>query len=1226
MTSNYKFSIDRGGTFTDIYCEYTTESSQTTSLVYKLLSNDPSKYQDAPTEGIRRILSQTTNTECTYPVSTSKISSIRMGTTVATNALLEHKGQKFVLLTTKGFKDLLLIGNQSRPNIFDIHIKRGQKLFDSVLEIDERVKILKNGPNKDSVLGSTGEYFEVLQGLDEERIRIELTELKNQGYTTLAIAMAHSYSFHAHEQRIAVLGKEIGFDYIALSSEVMPMVKYWPRMSTVSTDAYLTPVLKEYIKGFCAGFDEDFGKVEVLFMQSDGGLCEIDKFIGSKAILSGPAGGVVGYSAKATQPLIGFDMGGTSTDVSRFDKTLSHVFETEISGISLQGSHLDIQTVAAGGGSRLFYRSGLYVVGPESSGAFPGPVCYRNNGFLSITDANLVLARIVPEYFPAIFGPSKNESLDLRGAQEEFEKICERIWKEEGVRKSIQEIAFGFVRVANETMCRPIRAITSAKGFDPASHCLACFGGAGGQHACAIARELGMRKILVHKYSGILSAYGLNLANISHELIQATYLNLLSSSSETSEKINETLQSLKQKILQEFNPKGAKTIKFLQYLHVRFEGSDTSLPIKYKGSIDSTVENFKKEYFREFGFLLACRLIVCDSIRLTAIAKPNCLDTNVSVNIGTNQPENSVPVFFEVNGEVKQLETQVFKFEKLGVGFKVKGPALIVNDISCIVLEPESFGVIDENGNLEIVLESIPARNFDPQVKDSVLLSLFAHRFMSIAEQMGRTLQRTSISTNIKERLDYSCAIFGPDGSLVANAPHLPVHLGSMQEAVKSQILLNPDWKQGEVLCSNHPQAGGSHLPDITVITPVFDSDKIVFFVASRGHHADIGGSTPGSMPPFSKSLDEEGVAIMSFKLVENGVFREAEVRTLFNQSRCLEDNVSDLKAQTSANNKGIELLRGLIQEYGLEVVISYMKFIQEAAKQSVEDLIVKTFTETGDRVLSAKDYMDDGTKIKLKIHLHSKSAVFDFTGTGPQVLSNLNTPPAVVKSAILYCLRCLVNTEIPLNQGCMEPITLILPKDSILSPSPNAAVVGGNVLTSQRITDVIFKAFQACAASQGCMNNLTFGNERFGFYETIAGGSGAGNGWDGESGVHTHMTNTRITDIEIMERRYPVLVRTFSIRQNSGGKGRFKGGNGVIREIEFLEQMQVGILSERRSFAPFGLNGGGAGKKGLNLLVTQNNTFNIGGKSFFTVNPGDRIKINTPGGGGYGRAENSFT
>ncbi|OMJ74310.1 hypothetical protein SteCoe_26797 [Stentor coeruleus] len=1151
-----------------------------------------------------------------YPVDSSRIQWIRMGTTVATNALLERKGKKFALIITKGFKDLLVIGNQSRPDIFKLNIQRSEKLFAEVLEVDERVKILKEY-KENSIQGTTGEYFEVIKPLDIHQITQDLQEIRNRGIDTLAISLVHAYSFRSHESQIEKIAKELGFAHVSLASTIMPLFKFLPRTSTACVDAYLTPILQEYINSFRSGFDENLSKVPVLFMQSDGGLCDISSFIGSKAILSGPAGGVVGFSQCGEPPLIGFDMGGTSTDVSRFDGSFSHIFETEISGVHLQGAHLDISSVAAGGGSRLFYRSGLYVVGPESSSADPGPLCYRKNGFLSITDANLVLGRVLPDYFPKIFGPGEDLPLDYSASFKGLQEIAEDIFRSEGKKIEVPVIAMGFVKVANEAMCRPIRAITSAKGYDPSTHTLACFGGAGGQHACAIARSLGIRKIIVHRFSGVLSAYGLGLADIIEETHQPANITINESSLIISE-INSILSLLTNSLSLKLASHSTSNIIFTNYLHLRFSGSDTCIPVVFTDDLKKSTKLFENAYLQEYGFVLTERNIIIDSIRVKAAIKVKALSNLQEIVTGEVIKENLAQVYFETEKGVESLETPVYKIDNLPSECEIIGPALIVNEISCIVIEPNSIAKILESRDVVIFLQDVQRKIISSTECDNVILSLFAHRFMSIAEQMGRTLQRTSISTNIKERLDYSCAIFSNDGSLVANAPHLPVHLGSMQEAVKKQIELVDNWQEGEVAMSNHPCAGGSHLPDITVITPVFNNKKIVLFVASRGHHADIGGITPGSMPPFSKTLAEEGVAIKSFKLVENFVFREAETRELFQHSRCIEDNISDLKAQTSANNKGIELLSQLINEYSLEVVLAYMKFIQKAACQSVKDLLQKIPSN----VLKASDFMDDGTKIKLIVTINSGCAEFNFTGTGCQVLSNLNSPAAVVKSAVLYCLRCLVDTDIPLNQGCLDPVTIIIPNNSILNPSEDAAVVGGNVLTSQRITDVIFKAFNACAASQGCMNNLTFGNKKFGFYETIAGGSGAGEGWHGTSGVHTHMTNTRITDIEIMERRYPVLVRVFSLRDNSGGKGFWHGGDGIIREIEFLEDIEVGILSERRSRRPYGLNMGKPGKAGLNLLLRKDGrVINIGSKNVCSVRPGDRIRILTPGGGGYGAA-----
>jgi 5-oxoprolinase (ATP-hydrolysing) len=1210
--SGFKFGIDRGGTFTDIYCEYTDAKGGDSSLVYKLLSNDPGNYLDAPTEGIRRILEKVTGEVFKYPVNTSRIKWIRMGTTVATNALLERKGKNIALVITKGFKDLMLIGNQSRPDIFKLKIRRPEKLYKAVIEVDERVQIVSN-QSVNSVKGVTGEYFEVLKPLDLTSLEFSLKELLVQGIDSLAISLVHSYSFRDHELQVQALAKNLGFVHVTCSSSIMPLPKFLPRTSTGCIDAYLTPILEDYIASFRSGFDAGLDNVEVLFMQSDGGLCSMDSFLGSKAILSGPAGGVLGYSKTGKIPLIGFDMGGTSTDVSRYDGTFHHIFETEIDGIPLQGAHLDINTVAAGGGSRLFYRSGLYIVGPESSSAHPGPLCYRKNGYLSVTDANLVLGRLLPDYFPKIFGETEDMPLDLDASYKGIQQITDEINAFEGKELTVEQVAMGFIKVANESMCRPIRAITSAKGYDPSTHTLACFGGAGGQHACAIARSLGIQNIIINMYSGVLSAYGLGLADIVEEIHHPACI--LISNPNLLQEVNSILQQLTKTLIEKLNIKGYKASVLNSFLHLRFVGTDTSIPVEFLTDINRTLVEFRDIYVREYGFLLENRDIVIDDIRIRGVIKVQSVSSPVTGTAGDVKSIHTALVHFETENGLEKLETPVYLLDNLPSYCEIPGPALIISNISCIVVETKTIARINSTRDVEIVLETLNKKISSLEC-DNVILSLFGHRFMSIAEQMGRVLQRTSISTNIKERLDYSCAIFDCNGGLVANAPHLPVHLGSMQEAVKKQIELLESWNEGEVVISNHPCAGGSHLPDITVITPVFYDGVKIFYVASRGHHADIGGITPGSMPPFSKSLSEEGVAIMSCKIVIDQKFQEDTLRDLFKHSRCLEDNISDLKAQTSANNKGIYLLGELIKEYTLDVVQAYMKHIQNAAGQSVRDLLSKIPTN----VLSAHDYMDDGTCIRLKVTISNSTAVFDFSGTGPQVLSNLNSPEAVVRSAILYCLRCLVNSDIPLNQGCLDPISIIIPKNSILSPSPDSAVVGGNVETSQRITDIILKAFQASAASQGTMNNLTFGNSKFGFYETIGGGSGAGKGWDGESAVHTHMTNTRITDVEIIERRYPVLITEFSIRHNTGGNGIWKGGNGIVREILFLEEMELGILSERRSRKPFGIAGGKKAKPGINLLIRKDQTvINIGGKNQVKVFPGDKVRIMTPGGGGYG-------
>lgn len=1221
--SAFRFAIDRGGTFTDVYAEYSDSLGQAHSIVVKLLSQDPANYQDAPTEAIRRILQQVTGDQYPkhLPVKSDKIDWIRMGTTIATNALLERKGARMALCITSGFKDVLIIGDQSRPHIFSLNIERAKPLFEEVIQVNERVRIAREG--EDYLEGINGDKFHVLECLDRLTLSQQLKDIRNKGIESLAVCLVHSYAFREHELLIEEIAREVGFSNISLSGNVMPMVKLLPRASTACIDAYLTPHIKHYISEFCSGFDENISKVNILFMQSQGGLAEINSFLGSRAILSGPAGGVIGYSSISAPPLIGFDMGGTSTDVSRFAGSLETLYECEIAGVKLLAPHLDINTVAAGGGSRLFFRSGLYVVGPESAGAHPGPVCYRKNGYLAITDANLVLGRLLPEYFPKIFGPNEDLPLDYEGTFKKFEKLTEEINQFNTGNKTVFDVAMGFVRVANESMCRPIRNLTQARGYDIRTHTLVCFGGAGGQHACAIARSLGINKIVIHKHAGILSAWGLGKADVFVEE-QEPYSKIITQNiqllPERYAEITLTQQKLEASVRSKLLSQGFSDSNILieKYLHMKFNGSDTVLMIQDQPNLD-IISQFMAQYEQEHGFKIE-REVRIDDIRIRGIGKiPPLYQQSISTK-PPGVPVKITSTYFETQQGNKWQECPVYIWQDLASGQMISGPAIVINQTSTTVIEPDCIAELDCHANLEITVGNVAFRYSNE--KDLLLLSLFSHRFMSIAEQMGKTLQRTSVSTNIKERLDFSCAIFGPDGSLVANAPHLPVHLGSMQEAVKSQInMLGTDWHEGEVVMSNHPSAGGSHLPDITVITPVFHDDRPVFYVASRGHHADIGGISPGSMPPFSKFLSEEGLAVMSFKIVQNGHFNE-DVIQLFKESRCISDNISDLKAQIAANNKGIGLLTDLISEYSLSVVMAYMTFIQEAASDSVKDLLLSVSSKLGDN-LSSIDYMDDGTPIALKVTIHQGkdiSAFFDFSGTGYQVLSNLNCPRAVCLSAVLYCLRCMVKDEIPLNQGCLQPISVYIPDNSILNPSEDAAVVGGNVLTSQRIVDVIFKAFRACAASQGCMNNLTFGNTRFGFYETIAGGSGAGPGFNGESGVHTHMTNTRITDIEVMERRYPVLIHQFSLRPHSGGTGKYRGGDGIIREIEFLEDLEVGILSERRSLHPYGLDGGSDGAKGLNLLLRKDGKIiNIGGKNAVKVSAGDRLRICTPGGGGFG-------
>ena len=1271
-----EISIDRGGTFTDVHAAIPGRPD----IILKLLSVDPGNYQDAPTEGIRRVLELATGEYYPRekPLNWKYVQRLRMGTTVATNALLQRKGASSALLTTKGFKDLLHIGNQSRPKIFDLSATRPGVLYERVVEVNERIVPCPKGseaerhPASQLVKGTTGQQFRVLQPLDIEAVAKDLRELWRQGFRSIAVALLHSYAYSAHECKIGQLARSMGFS-VALSSELQPMIKVVPRGESASADAYLSPVIKSYINSIASNFEgglDGSNGCRFEFMQSDGGLVDFRSFSGLKAILSGPAAGVVGFAATSWDQqervaIIGFDMGGTSTDVCRFDGNFEHVFGANVGGISVQSPQLDINTVAAGGGSILSWRNGLFIVGPESASAHPGPSCYRKGGPLTVTDANLFCGRLLPEYFPKIFGPDGDQPLDKEIAAHGFHDLTDSINEEQDrkgqPRYSAEQVAMGFLKVADESMARPVRNLTEARGFETSSHHLASFGGAGGQHACSVAATLGIRRIIIHKYSSVLSAYGLSLADVVKEAQEPAKVDYITSQ----QLLRKWLESLIFQTTRDLTDQGfaLEQISHQLYLNMRYKGSDTSLMILKPDSWDFASE-FEERHRREFGFTFEKPVLVDDvRVRSTASAiKPNNKTPVAQFKEARFKdamyPKETATVYFDSTGNTR---APVYQLKNIEQNTKVRGPAMIVDENQTVVVQPDTTAYILESCILmdldqaethvdcslseQASVESIPI--------DPVRLSIFGHRFMSIAEQMGRTLQKTSVSTNIKERLDFSCALFSPDGGLVANAPHVPVHLGSMQFAVRFQ---HNKWlgqlKDGDVLVSNHPGCGGTHLPDITVVTPVFDrpgGTDIVFYVASRGHHADIGGLLPGSMPPRSTELWQEGAAIEGDKIVSSGVFNETRMTDLLlhkpsqyegcSGTRCLADNLSDLKAQIAANTRGIQLIRSLISEYGLASVQAYMYAIQSTAETAVRNLLRDLYARFGGELLQATDYMDDGTPIELRIKIEpdSGSAIFDFTGTGPEVYGNTNAPIAITHSAIIYCLRCMISSDIPLNQGCLAPIDIQIPPHSLLSPSKTAAVVGGNVLTSQRITDVVLKAFRASAASQGDTNNLTFGTggksttdgkhvDGFGYYETIAGGAGAGPSWEGTSGVHTHMTNTCITDPEILENRYPCILRQFTLRKGSGGKGARKGGDGVVRELEFLEPVQCSILSERRVHRPYGMEGGGEGQAGLNLWITRDQKtgeerrVNLGGKNTVNVKQGDRVVVMTPGGGGWGK------
>ncbi|EDO18013.1 hypothetical protein Kpol_1054p61 [Vanderwaltozyma polyspora DSM 70294] len=1272
---NYRIAIDRGGTFTDCIGNPGTGKHED-DVVIKLLSVDPQNYPDAPLEGIRRLLEVFEGKKIprNIPLDISKVQSIRMGTTLATNCALERNGERCALITTKGFRDILKIGDQTRPNIFDLEIRRPKPVYDVVLEVDERITLedysedpltRKSNPNhmKGTYKGKSGEIIRVLKTPDENSVRSMLSILYSSGIRSIAVAFLYSYTYPDHEEFVGNIAQEIGFKHVSLSSEISPMIKFLPRAHSAVADAYLTPVIKSYLESISKGL-KNSANTSIQFMHSDGGLVDASNFSGLKSILSGPAGGVVGYSntsydAENQIPLIGFDMGGTSTDISRFGNgKFDHIFETVTAGIVIQSPQLDIHTVAAGGSSRLFWENGLFRVGPESATADPGPSCYRKGGPLTITDANLYLGRLIPELFPKIFGPNEDQSLDYEITCKKFDDLRDIINRDLGSHLSTDDVAYGFIKVANESMARPIRAITEAKGYNVSDHRLVAFGGAGGQHAVSVAKSLGIGTILVHRYSSILSAYGIFLADIVEEK-QEPCSYILSDSNignflekKFSTMIDNCKMILKRQDIDENN------IKIEKYLNLRYEGTETGLMTLQKSKEWKFEEWFEQNHKREFGFAFNNKKIIVDDIRVRAIGKTkirkeDTVDTQLNkyqnLDIDT---KNYASLFKDIYFEGGRISTPVFNISNLPLGSIISGPAVLADNTQTNIIPPNTEAKILKTHVYIKILERNELENRFLDSINPILLSIFSHRFMDIAEQMGTQLRKTAVSTNVKERLDFSCALFDADGNLVANAPHVPVHLGSMSTCIRLQA---EHWKNklkpGDVIVTNHPDMGGTHLPDITVISPNFSSDgELLFYVASRAHHAEIGGILPGSVPPNSKELYEEGAIVYSELLVSGYVFQEELVYKLFvdepakypncSGSRRISDNISDLKAQVAANTKGLQLLENLVTEYSPNIVLKYMVAIQDNACDTIKRTLEQLVKHFGKSVFSGHDYMDDGSKIELSIRLdiEKEKYLFDFSGTSPQVYGNLNAPEAITNSAILYCLRCLVGEDIPLNQGCLKPITIKIPKGSILSPNKGAAVVGGNVLTSQRVTDVILKTFGIMADSQGDCNNFTFGTgggkdkdgnllNGFGYYETICGGAGAGlpswrsDGWNGASAVHTNMTNTRMTDTEVLERRYPVLLREFSIRKGSGGNGKYNGGDGVIRDIEFREIITASILSERRVLAPQGINGGQNGKRGKNLWIRKDTgaVINVGGKNTFVANIGDRFIIQTPGGGGCG-------
>ncbi|MCB1158865.1 MAG: hydantoinase B/oxoprolinase family protein, partial [Leptospiraceae bacterium] len=1091
------FSIDRGGTFTDIYAE---DGKRYYTL--KLLSENPEQYEDAPREGICRIIEQYTETQIDRKnIPETYISSIRMGTTVATNAFLEKKGSNFAFLVTGGFRDLLEIRYQNRKNLFKLHIEKIPVLYKRVIEVEERV-LIKNGK------------AEVLIPLQLEPLKTELISLKKEGIHKLAVSFMHSYEYNEHEKLVYRLAESLGFEQISLSSEISPNIKIVERADITCIDVYLSPIIKTYIENFKKGFSNGLKHIPLLFMQSNGGLIDERFFRGYNSILSGPAGGYIGYShIFQNKALIGFDMGGTSTDVSRYAGQIELSDEINISGVRVNFPSVDIQTVAAGGGSRLFYKNSMFLVGPESSGANPGPVCYGKGGYLSVTDANLILRRIIPEFFPKIFGPSGKEALSYELSYKAFEELAKEINLEQRKQGnpdlSIEEIALGFINVANYNMIKPIQEISTLRGYNIKEHVLCCFGGAASQHAVAIARNLGMKEIFIHRYAGILSAIGLSQADIVKTSSRPKYRLFGPCIYPVLNKEFELLEKREEKELRMY---GNIRILRERYVSLQYEGTESAFLLPYM-NYETLIENYHKEHERTYGYRSEEKNLFINEIRLILRIKLDKPEREkLQMPYRELEPKGNSLIYFKNS----YIQTSIYMVQELSVGSVISGPVLLVDKNTTVLIEPGSTASVNEYGDIHIVLD----REEELEITEAyhpVHLTIFHNLFSSIASQMGKVLQKTAVSTNIKERLDYSCALFDSEGNLVANAPHVPVHLGSMSFCVKSIIQKFSDISEGDVFITNVPDEGGSHLPDITLISPYFSSGKVAFFLASRGHHADIGGIYPGSMPPFSKKLKEEGARIRAFKILEKGNYHEGILISILQQAgaRKIKENIADVKAQVASIKAGESLLKEMIHKYGPAVLRAYALHIQNISENKLREF----FKHLDKNEYAASDFLDDGTLIDLNIKIDRVigEAVFDFSNSGPEQFGNQNTPLAVTYSALVYVLRCIINEELPLNEGFIKPIRVITASNTILSPSKNRAIVGGNVSTSQRIVDVVLQAFGLLACSGGCMNNVSFGNDKFGYYETIGVGSGAGKGFSGASGVHTHMTNTRITDPEII-------------------------------------------------------------------------------------------------------------
>lgn len=1220
----WRFAVDRGGTFTDVVGIDPTGHFH----AHKLLSKS-NQYKDAAIEGIRHFLRIPSDA----PLPHDRVAWIRLGTTVATNALLERKGAAVGLLITQGFRDLLAIGDQRRPDLFALAIRRPEQLYQSVEEVDER-------------MSAEGQP---LRALSTEQTRQALSRLQASGVTSVAILFLHAWKNNTHEQQAATLAHSMGFDQISVSHQTLSMIHSVGRGQTTLLDAYLTPVLHHYVRQI----QRWTGTIPLHFMGSMGRLLLPEGFTGKDAILSGPAGGVIGVATMADlsgdAEVIGFDMGGTSTDVCRYDGQLERIMEAETAGIRFHAPMLHVETVAAGGGSILHFDGQKLSVGPDSAGSDPGPACYGLGGPATLTDANLILGRIQPDFFPSLFGPCRNGPLSQQAARDRLTPLMNRVRKETGQHHTLQSLALGFVRIANETMGRPIKNLSVARGFDLRHHLLTCFGGAGGQHACGIAATLHIKKIRLHPLSGVQSAYGIAMARHGHTHAETRLAPLTPAVlAQLDQRIETLRRQLEKEIKKELGQNTTEPFETRITLDLRVPGTDTPLPIEYDPDIHRVESQFRQKHRQYYGFtppsgpleLLHLQLEVVESSSSSS-TPPVGEQTISSPAPSPPPPEKRVAVWF---CSEKPTETPLYTRKNLRPGTHLTGPLLIVEPHATTVVEPGFDATVSHDGLLTLTQTQTCTEEVTTH-RDPVLLELFNHRFSGIAARMGETLVRTAHSVNIKERLDFSCALFDRQGRLVANAPHVPVHLGAMGATVASLLATKGHTLQpGDVYLTNDPGQGGSHLPDLTVITPVFLHQALSFFVASRGHHADIGGTTPGSMPPFARSLQEEGVILTHQLMVRQDVFLQDEVIAALSRppypARNLPERLSDLRAMVAAGERGVQELTALCNLYGIAVITHYMDYVRQNAAHAMEQVLSRLLADKRSWSGRYEDSLDGGEKIAVHIHIHrtpqgTPRARIDFTGTSPPHDGNLNAPTAITRAAVLYVFRTLIQEDIPLNDGCLIPLTLHIPPDTLLHPPTDRAVAGGNVETSQRVVDVLYGALGVAAASQGTMNNFLFGNldgSGHQYYETIAGGSGATRGHDGASGVQVHMTNTRITDPEVLEHRFPhVRLERFSLRTGSGGKGQWCGGEGVIRSFLFTTPLSITLLSQRRRNHPFGCYGGRPGAKGENRLwkkKSQNDRGNqweeilLPGSFQGEVEPGDRLEIRTPGGGGFGNPE----